>query len=48
MAQLAVDRDFLDDYSKLPKLIQNSVKTDIDEFAERVTRRAAPREDHPV
>ena len=27
MARLAIDKDFLDDYSKLPKPVQNSVKT---------------------
>jgi hypothetical protein len=36
MARLAIDRDFLDDYSKLPKPVQNSVKTAIDKFAEHV------------
>ena len=36
MARLAIDKDFLDDYSKLPKPIQNSVKTAIDKFAEHV------------
>ena len=36
MARLAIDKDFLDDYSKLPKPVQNSVKTAIDKFAEHV------------
>ena len=36
MARLAIDKDFLDDYSRLPKPIQNSVKTAIDKFAEHV------------
>ena len=36
MARLAIDKDFLDDYSKLPKTVQNSVKTAIDKFAEHV------------
>ncbi len=36
MARLAIDRDFLDDYSKLPKPVQSSVKTAIDKFAEHV------------
>lgn len=36
MARLAIDKDFLDDYSKLPEPIQNSVKTAIDKFAEHV------------
>jgi hypothetical protein len=36
MARLPIDKDFLDDYSKLPKPVQNSVKTAIDKFAEHV------------
>lgn len=36
MARLAIDKDFLDDYSKLPKQVQSSVKTAIDKFAEHV------------
>ena len=36
MARLAIDRDFLDDYSKLPKPVQHSVKMAIDKFAEHV------------
>jgi superfamily I DNA/RNA helicase len=36
MARLAIDKDFLDDYSKLPKPVQNNVKTAIEKFAEHV------------
>ena len=36
MARLAIDKDFLDDYSKLPKSVQSSVKMAIDKFAEHV------------
>ena len=36
MARLAIDKDFLDDYSKLPKPVQGSVKTAIDKFAEHM------------
>ena len=36
VARLAIDKDFLDDYSKLPKSVQNSVKMAIDKFAEHV------------
>jgi superfamily I DNA/RNA helicase len=36
VARLAIDRDFLDDYSKLPKPVQSSVKTAIDKFAEHI------------
>ena len=36
MARLAIDKDFLDDYSKLPKPVQSSVKTAIEKFAEHV------------
>jgi hypothetical protein len=36
MARLAIDKDFLDDYSKLPKTVQHNVKTAIDKFAEHV------------
>ena len=36
MARLAIDKDFLDDYSRLPKPIQSSVKTATDKFAEHV------------
>lgn len=36
VARLAIDRDFLDDYSKLPKPVQASVKMAIDKFAEHV------------
>jgi hypothetical protein len=36
MARLAIDKDFLDDYSRLLKPIQSSVKTAIDKFAEHV------------
>jgi len=34
--RLAIDKDFLDDYSKLPKPVQGSVKTAIERFAEHV------------
>jgi len=36
VARLAIDKDFLDDYSKLPKPVQSSVKTAIEKFAEHV------------
>jgi hypothetical protein len=36
VARLAIDKDFLDDYSKLPKPVQNAVKMAIDRFAEHV------------
>jgi superfamily I DNA/RNA helicase len=36
VARLAIDKDFLDDYSKLPKTVQGSVKTAIDKFAEHI------------
>jgi superfamily I DNA/RNA helicase len=36
VARLAIDKDFLDDYSKLPKSVQGSVKMAIDKFAEHV------------
>jgi superfamily I DNA/RNA helicase len=36
VARLAIDKDFLDDYSKLPKPVQSSVKMAIDKFAEHV------------
>jgi hypothetical protein len=36
VARLAIDRDFLDDYSELPKSVQGSVKMAIDKFAEYV------------
>ena len=36
MARLAIDKDFLDDYSKLPKPVQANVKTAIERFAEHV------------
>jgi hypothetical protein len=36
VARLAIDKDFLDDYSKLPKPVQSSVKTAIDKFAEHL------------
>ena len=36
MARLAIDKDFLDDYSKLPKAVQANVKSAIDKFAEHV------------
>jgi superfamily I DNA/RNA helicase len=36
MPRLAIDRDFLDDYSKLPRSVQGSVKMAIDKFAEHV------------
>ena len=36
MARLAIDKDFLDDYSKLPKPVQSSVKSAIEKFAEHV------------
>jgi superfamily I DNA/RNA helicase len=36
VARLAIDKDFLDDYSKLPKSVQTSVKMAIDKFAEHV------------
>ena len=34
MPRLAIDKDFLDDYSKLEKSVQNAVKDAIDKFAE--------------
>ena len=34
MARLAIDVDFMDDFSKLPKPVQASVKTAIEKFAE--------------
>ena len=34
MPRLAIDKDFLDDYSKLEKSVQNAVKSAIDKFAE--------------
>ena len=34
MPRLAIDKDFLDDYSKLQKAVQNAVKDTIDKFAE--------------
>ncbi len=34
MPRLAIDRDFLDDYSKLEKSVQSAVKETIDKFAE--------------
>ena len=34
MPRLAIDKDFLDDYSKLEKPVQNAVKDAIDKFAE--------------
>lgn len=36
VARLAIDRDFLDDYAKLPKTVQAGVKSAIDKFAEHV------------
>jgi superfamily I DNA/RNA helicase len=36
VARLAIDKDFLDDYSKLPKAVQTNVKTAIDKFGEHV------------
>ena len=36
MARLAIDKDFLDDYSKLEKTVQDSVKAAIDKFAEHI------------
>jgi hypothetical protein len=36
VGRLAIDKDFLGDYSKLPKPVQNSVKMAIDRFAEHV------------
>jgi superfamily I DNA/RNA helicase len=36
VARLAIDKDFLDDYSKLPKSVQGSVKMAIDKFTEHV------------
>jgi superfamily I DNA/RNA helicase len=36
VARLAIDKDFLDDYSKLPKPVQGSVKMAIDKFAEHI------------
>ncbi len=33
MARLAIDKDFLDDYSKLEKTVQTAVKAAIDKFA---------------
>jgi hypothetical protein len=38
VARLAIDKDFLDDYSRLPKPVQNSVRMAIEKF-----RRARPR-----
>lgn len=34
MPRLAIDKDFLDDYSKLEKSVQNAVKDAIDKFSE--------------
>src|ERR1700751_4833101 len=34
MPRLAIDKDFLDDYSKLEKSVQNAVKDAIDKFTE--------------
>ena len=34
MPRLAIDKDFLDDYSKLEKSVQSAVKAAIDKFAE--------------
>jgi hypothetical protein len=34
LPRLAIDKDFLDDYSKLEKSVQNAVKDAIDKFAE--------------
>ena len=34
MPRLAIDKDFLDDYSKLEKSVQSAVKDAIDKFAE--------------
>jgi hypothetical protein len=34
LPRLAIDKDFLDDYSKLEKSVQNAVKHTIDKFAE--------------
>jgi hypothetical protein len=39
VARLAIDKDFLDGYSKLHKPVQNSVKMAIDKFAEHVHAR---------
>lgn len=36
MTRLPIDKGFLDDYSKLPKPVQNSVKMAIDKFAGHV------------
>src|ERR1700733_7058566 len=36
VARLAIDKDFLDDYSKLSKPVQGSVKAAIDKFAEHI------------
>jgi mRNA-degrading endonuclease RelE of RelBE toxin-antitoxin system len=36
VARLAIDKDFLDDYSKLPKPVRSAVKMAIDKFAEHV------------
>lgn len=36
MARLAIDVDFMDDFSKLPKPVQASVKTAIEKFAEHI------------
>jgi DNA-binding protein YbaB len=33
VARLAIDKDFLDDYSKLEKTVQAAVKAAIDKFA---------------
>ncbi len=33
MARLAIEKDFLDDYSKLEKTVRASVKAAIDKFA---------------
>jgi hypothetical protein len=34
LARLAIDKDFMDDYSKLGKPVQSAVKMAIDKFAE--------------
>jgi hypothetical protein len=37
VVRLAIDRDLLDDYSKLPKTVRASVKTAIDKFVNTYT-----------
>jgi len=48
VARLAIDKDFLDDYSKLPKPVQSSVKTAIDKFAEHIHAGLHLEKTHPL